>query len=175
MGPGSVSSLLKTAIDVLFFLTWAGAVILALLSLLLLAVPLDTLAGGRNVTIPLRNGAEVTATGPMLASMIAVYAFTGFVLIFLLACLRKVFGYLAAGDPFHPDNVGRLRLIGVALIGLNVIPILARLIGRALFPDIPFDNRWFDLTGWSSILVVFVLAEVFREGARLRREAELTI
>ena len=31
------------------------------------------------------------------------------------------------------------------------------------------------LTAWFSVLVVFVLAEVFREGARLRREAELTI
>jgi hypothetical protein len=33
----------------------------------------------------------------------------------------------------------------------------------------------FSLTSWFSVLVVFVLAEVFREGARLRREAELTI
>ena len=33
----------------------------------------------------------------------------------------------------------------------------------------------FSLTAWFSVLVVFVLAEVFREGARLRREAELTI
>ena len=31
------------------------------------------------------------------------------------------------------------------------------------------------LTAWFAVLVVFVLAEVFREGARLRREAELTI
>ena len=32
-----------------------------------------------------------------------------------------------------------------------------------------------NLTAWFAVLVVFVLAEVFREGARLRREAELTI
>ena len=32
-----------------------------------------------------------------------------------------------------------------------------------------------NLTTWFAVLVVFVLAEVFREGARLRREAELTI
>jgi hypothetical protein len=31
------------------------------------------------------------------------------------------------------------------------------------------------LTPVFSVLVVFVLAEVFREGARLRRESELTI
>ncbi len=30
-------------------------------------------------------------------------------------------------------------------------------------------------TPWFSVLVVFALAEVFRQGAPLRREAELTI
>jgi hypothetical protein len=45
-------------------------------------------------------------------------------------------------------------------------------------PMVPFVRRVepnFSLTAWFSVLVVFVLAEVFREGARLRREAELTI
>lgn len=31
------------------------------------------------------------------------------------------------------------------------------------------------VTAWFSVLVVFVLAEVFKEGARLRAEANLTI
>jgi hypothetical protein len=31
------------------------------------------------------------------------------------------------------------------------------------------------LTTWFAVLVIVVLAEVFREGARLRGEAELTI
>jgi len=32
-----------------------------------------------------------------------------------------------------------------------------------------------NLTTWFAVLVILVLAEVFREGARLRNEAELTI
>jgi hypothetical protein len=32
-----------------------------------------------------------------------------------------------------------------------------------------------NLTAWFAVLVIVVLAEVFREGARLRRDAELTI
>ena len=32
-----------------------------------------------------------------------------------------------------------------------------------------------DFTPWFAVLVIVVLAEVFREGARLRRDAELTI
>jgi hypothetical protein len=33
----------------------------------------------------------------------------------------------------------------------------------------------FDLSTWTSILVLIVLAEVFREGARLREDQDLTI
>ena len=33
----------------------------------------------------------------------------------------------------------------------------------------------FNPTSWFAVLIVFVLAEVFREGARPRHESELTI
>ena len=48
----------------------------------------------------------------------------------------------------------------------------------AVTTQMPFVKEFkasLNLTAWFSVLVVFVLAEVFREGARLRREAELTI
>ena len=49
-------------------------------------------------------------------------------------------------------------------------------ISNWLPPELVQESRPnFSLTAWFSVLVVFVLAEVFREGARLRREAELTI
>ena len=44
-----------------------------------------------------------------------------------------------------------------------------------LLPGVDKVEPSLSLTAWFSVLVVFVLAEVFREGARLRREAELTI
>jgi len=77
-------------------------------------------------------------------------------------------------DPFHPQNVKRLRLIGLMLAALE----LGRYAVWGLSPLMPWVRRVepnFNLTAWFSVLVVFVLAEVFREGARLRREAELTI
>jgi hypothetical protein len=46
---------------------------------------------------------------------------------------------------------------------------------KPLMPAVTGVDTHFNLTAWFSVLVVFVLAEVFREGARLRREAELTI
>ena len=88
--------------------------------------------------------------------------------------LRQIFMTLTAGDPFHPQNVRRLRLIGLMLAALE----LGRYAVWGFMPMLPGIRRAepnFNLTAWFSVLVVFVLAEVFREGARLRREAELTI
>jgi len=89
--------------------------------------------------------------------------------------LRKIFATLTAGDPFHPDNVVRLRLIGLVLAGLEVGRYVFSGLARWLAPKAKVIDDSFTLTAWFSVLVVFVLAEVFREGARLRREAELTI
>ena len=81
---------------------------------------------------------------------------------------------MTAGDPFHPDNVGRLRLIGLILAALELGRYAVWGIS-AWLPGVREVRPSFSLTAWFSVLVVFVLAEVFREGARLRREAELTI
>ena len=90
--------------------------------------------------------------------------------------MRRIFHTLATGDPFHPTNVSRLKQIGLILavvtggawIGQTLVARLAR---GEMDPPSLFDL----VTPAFSVLVVFVLAEVFREGARLRRESELTI
>jgi hypothetical protein len=100
--------------------------------------------------------------------------FGGFALI--LRHLRAVVHSLRIGDPFQPANVSRLKQIGLTLavvtsgawIGQTLV---SRLVRGTLEPPSLFDL----VTPAFSILVVFVLAEVFREGARLRRESELTI
>src|SRR4029453_15610831 len=93
----------------------------------------------------------------------------------IVDALRRIFMTLTAGDPFHPDNVRRLRLIGGMLAALG----LGRSVGGGVGPLVPVNKGaqagGFNPPAWFSVLVVFVLAEVFREGARLRREAELTI
>jgi uncharacterized membrane protein len=72
--------------------------------------------------------------------------------------------------------VARLRVVGFALIALEA---LGYIVHRVTDMFVPGRARGFslsvNLTGWFAILVVFVLAEVFREGARLRQDADLTI
>ena len=179
LGPGSVSSLLKVGLDLVYFVLWIGlaGLVIGVFGTLVLAplIPVNSL----NISI---NGSSDPETirrfvrGPAIPIVLCALAAYMGGLVIIVGRLRHVFETLTRGDPFQPLNVSRLRVVGVVLIALefwnqSVPPILRRLLPG----DTPDDDRGLSLTGWFAILVVFVLAEVFREGARLRREAELTI
>jgi hypothetical protein len=175
LGPGSVSSFLKIILDVVFAALWIGLVVLSLLTLaaLLLSYNPDLLPGLRETNPSALT--ELIRNGPSFATgLFGVALYTGGVLV-IVSALRRIFTTLTAGDPFHPDNVARLRLIGLMLAGLELGRYAFWMISAWLLPAVEKVDRDFSLNAWFSVLVVFVLAEVFREGARLRREAELTI
>ncbi len=172
LGPGSVSSFLKIILDVVFAALWIGlgAVALALLAALLFSFNPGLLPN----LLPSGNTALVASRGGLYAGILAVSGlFIGGVLV-IVHSLRQIFVTLTAGDPFHPRNVQRLRLIGLMLAALE----LGRYAVWGMSPflrGVKHVDPNLNVTAWFSVLVVFVLAEVFREGARLRREAELTI
>ena len=90
--------------------------------------------------------------------------------------LRRVFTTLIAGRPFDPGNVRRLQEIGVALLALELAGYaIAVTAPSALGVARHASGDGANVSGWFAILVVFVLAEVFREGARLQADAELTV
>lgn len=174
LGPGSVSSFLKIILDVVFFALWVGAAVLALLALAALLFSFNPDIIGR-ITIS-GVGGELVRRGPLMAGALAALAlYVGGVLI-IVGRLRRIFATLTAGDPFHPENVNRLRLIGVILAGLEVGHYAVAALARVFLSEqVRSVDTGFNPTAWFAVLVIFVLAEVFREGARLRREAELTI
>lgn len=175
LGPGSVSSFLKVVLDVVFAALWIGIAILSVLTVaaLLLSYNPEILSG-------LRDGSpgafsELVRNGPSMAGALAGAALYLAGVLVIVAALRRIFTTLTAGDPFHPDNVTRLRLIGLMLGGLELGRYAFWMVAAWLFSGINKVEPSLSFTAWFSVLVVFVLAEVFREGARLRREAELTI
>lgn len=172
LGPGSVSSFLKIILDVVFVALWIGLAALALIALaaMLLSFNPDLLP-----KVALEDAdADFAELGPVMAGMLMAYGLSIAGVLVIVHSLRRIFVTLTAGDPFHPANVNRLRLIGLVLAALE----LGRYAVWAISQWLPAVDRVepnLNLTAWFSVLVVFVLAEVFREGARLRREAELTI
>ena len=174
LGPGSVASLLKIALDVAYGLLALTTALLLIGLVAAIFVPLDNLTvavGGAD------DGRQMPLTRPLiLFGLGAVTAyFGGFLMI--LRSLRKIFRTLTIGDPFQPENVRRLRQIGLILAVVNGGVWIARfLVSTRLAPGVMERQGLGDLmTPIFSILVVLVLAEVFREGARLRHESELTI
>ena len=175
LGPGSVSSLLKLVLDVISFALWVALAGLLLAAFVALLLPVD-LNLWREILTDTGLRDSVRARGPLMAAgLLSVAASLG-VFQFIINRLRRVFQTLTAGDPFQPDNVKRLRHIGFALAALEVISYFtSAVVNWAFRDDVESVSFTPHITAWFAVLVVFVLAEVFREGARLRREAELTI
>ena len=91
----------------------------------------------------------------------------------LLAILASV----AAGDPFTPANADRLQAVAWCLLVLQLCDVgfgvTSSMLDKAAGEGV---GGWsFGLTGWIAVLLLFVLAGVFKEGTRLRSDAELTI
>lgn len=173
LGPGSVSSFLKIILDVAFYVLW---IIIGCASVITLVTVLFSFNPALlSEKIHISGLRETKFTVPMIAATLLGGTLYLAGILVIVNRLRRIFQTLTAGDPFHPDNVRRLRMIGLILGGLEL--------GRYLFwggvalvaPGINKSEGGLNLTTWFSVLVIFVLAEVFREGARLRREAELTI
>jgi hypothetical protein len=170
LGPQSVSSFLKTALDVVYAGAVASVAVVGPCGLALLV--LSPIIGAQGASL---FGIKLALRPAALsAALLTLAVYLGF-LIYILDRLRKVAKTLTEGDPFQPENVGRLRLIGLGLIGLEAANMPLRAALNWMAPSRAGAIVSFNLTAWFAVLVVFVLAEVFREGARLRREAELTI
>jgi Protein of unknown function (DUF2975) len=143
--------------------------------LFLLASGLDL--GARLSGQPLRFGADFGAdtlsTPELIAGLIG-----GLVVIMavLYVCrqLQQILATLAAGDPFVPENAARLSRIAIAIALTEVaryaiaFVIGAAVTGARIKPGI-------DIIPWAAVIALFVLAQVFREGTRLRDAEKLTI
>ena len=173
LGPGSVSSILKAILDVVFVALWIALGVIGLITLaaIFLGFNPDLIS---DVVLSKPGGALLTSFPAIVIGLLGAGLYSGGILI-IVSRLRKIFATLMAGDPFHPDNVARLRVIGAALGGLELVKYAIWASGTWLIKGHNRVEPNLSLTAWFSVLVVFVLAEVFREGARLRREAELTI
>jgi hypothetical protein len=119
-------------------------------------------------------------TEPMMAGMRAV-AVLGLICIpFYDVVLRRLLDIVEsvrARDPFAGQNASRLQVIAWALFGLQIISLIIGAIAKLVSnPNHPFHvDAGFSTSGWLSVLLLFVLARVFAQGARMRDELEGTV
>ena len=81
------------------------------------------------------------------------------------------------GDPFVPTNASRLQAIAWALLALQLFSLVIGAIGKAIStPAHPVHlDAGFSINGWLAVLLTFLLARVFAEGARMREDLEGTV
>jgi len=91
----------------------------------------------------------------------------------LLAIVETV----RAGDPFVAANASRLHGIAWALLALNLLSIVIGAIATSVStPAHPVHiDAGFSINGWLAVLLTFLLARVFAEGALMREDLEGTV
>ena len=92
----------------------------------------------------------------------------------VLARLRDVVETVRQGDAFVPDNAARLRTIAWAVLGLELLHLCVGAVAAvASSPAQGLDVDWTPSpTRWLAVLLLFVLAQVFEEGSRMREDLE---
>ena len=95
----------------------------------------------------------------------------------LLTRLLAIVETVRSGDPFVAENAARLHTTAWALLGLEVLHLAVGAIAAAASsPSQPLDLDWnFSVTGWLAVLLLFVLAQVFDHGTRMRDDLEGTV
>lgn len=146
-----------------------GALILALLiaSLVSEAWVMKALGAGQ--------GNSTLFLGMRLIMVIGIAAVP--VVHFVLTRLLAIVETVGAGNPFVLPNAARLQRIAWAVLALELMHFaVGAIAANVSTPAAPLNISWgFSLTRWLAVLLLFVLARVFEQGARMREELEGTV
>jgi hypothetical protein len=195
LGRGSIASWLEIALNIVWVILWVllagvvvGAVAYAVVMGLIAAgiLPAALLEGGRghvqsggaSISFDTDGGMAWQIVAPALAAAAAAVA-GGLIIV---DRLKRLFASFRSAEPFRKENATHLRVIWVTMLAIELSRyVLLGLTGLliATFGE-PTGTNWtfnlhINLMTIAAILVLIVLAEVFREGARLREEQDLTI
>ena len=96
---------------------------------------------------------------------------------FVLTRLLMIVDTVSTGNPFVFVNAARLQAIAWALLTLELMHFAVGAVGASVTSAaVPLHLSWgFSLTRCIAVLLLFVLARVFEQGARMREELEGTV
>jgi hypothetical protein len=95
----------------------------------------------------------------------------------VLARLLTIVETVSVGNPFVVANAVRLKTIAWAILGLELMHFAVGAVAALVSTTAaPLNISWgFSLTRWLTVLMLFVLARVFEQGARMREDLEGTV
>jgi hypothetical protein len=121
-------------------------------------------------------GAPASSFGLVMLGFLLIFGLLLLTAKFLLE-LRRIVDSVGDGDPFHPENADRLARMGWMVLGGKAVWVAVVAIAHwaAQYLDgrrLPELNL---LSGLLLVLVLFILARVFRVGAAMRDDLEGTV
>jgi len=168
-----VLPLARVTLRVLIIINWTGAVlILGLLAASFQAEEFTWRALGVG-SVAEHEGIVAGMRAIMLIGIVG-FPIAGVVLSQLLRIVESV----SVRAPFTNENASRLRTMAWALLGLQLLNVCVVAIASAISTtEVPLriTGNSFDVSGWLAILLLFVLAQVFLEGTRMREDLEGTV
>lgn len=178
LGKGSIASIVQVGLQIAWVVLWVMAGLLVVGAIAYGALLLLISNGTADASLLESEGADARWPVVIPALLIGGVAIAGSLVI--VGRLKKLFESFSSGEPFRRENANHLRAIWITMIAIEVARYALMALTGVLITNFAPDVHGqieisVDFTTWLSILVLVVLAEVFREGARLKEEQELTI
>jgi len=171
IGKGSLASILAVGLHIVRVIVWIA---FAGLSAAIVALPLippfaDWVSHLNGVSVDGDLDLDIDA-GDFVEVLRYFISFG--VALYVVERLLELLKTLRFGSPFVKENAVRFRNVGVALLIGELSKIVIGILAMIFDADVDAD---LDLMIFVAIAAVFVLAEVFREGARMKEEQDLTV
>lgn len=169
IGKGSLASILAVGLHVTRVIMWIafGGVTIALIVLPFVPTIAGVFSG--------HDGVNVDVDGDLDAGDffdVALAFATIAVMLFVVNRLLEILKTLRFGSPFVKENADRFRGVGYALLMGEGAKFAFGFLSMIYDTEVNINSSFIT---WLAIIAVFVLAEVFREGARMKEEQDLTV
>jgi NADH:ubiquinone oxidoreductase subunit 6 (subunit J) len=169
IGKGSLASLLAAFLNIARIIIWIA---FAGLAVAVVIIPVGALVFGWLQGVESLNIDGEFHIGRDDYTEVAYQFVTFAVLLFVVSRLLEILKTLRFGSPFVRENAERFRNVGYALLIGEGAKFVFGILSMIFDADIDID---IELITWIAIIAVFVLAEVFHEGARMKEEQDLTV
>jgi hypothetical protein len=120
------------------------------------------------------SGAQLATVGAVALSAALICIVMA---LFAIMLTTRIVETAMSGSPFVNENAGRLMRIGWLLLGIEAIGFLINLMLAYLLPEKLITSIDLEVSPVAllAILLIFVLAQIFRHGSEMRAELEATV
>ena len=169
VGKYSAASALRWLLGFFNVFVMIGAVAAGVLLVASMIIGVDWMDALRDGATDPDGNYELTGRLTLLGAFLAC-GFTWWI----INRLRRILLSVNQGDAFEFANVKRLQAVGFGLVGIQLTALMLSIVAPQAIGQSASDYD-FDLGSWLGILVVFILAEVFRQGSAMRDEQLTTV